>query len=70
MIDRQQLVDDINDIEDTHIEILHRIIVALKNSSPAQVKTLINDSKNPLKDSITFENDLLSPIDESWDALS
>ena len=55
MIDRQQLVDDINDIEDTHIEILHRIIVALKNSSPAQVKTLINDSKNPLKDSITFE---------------
>jgi hypothetical protein len=67
MISREQLKLEIDSVDDTHIDVLHRIILALKNPSIALVETPGNEI-NPLKGSILFENDIISPIDVSWNA--
>lgn len=68
MINREQLKLEIDTVDDAHIEILHRIIQALKQ--PWLTTTLPTDSSriNPLKGSVIFEHDLISPINVSWDA--
>ena len=45
----------------------HCVVCGNKNLTPIYYADESN-SINPLKDSITFENDLISPIDVSWDA--
>ncbi len=68
MTRREQIKKEIDEIEDSHLETLYRIIVALKSSetSANQVEAEFND--NPLKNSIVFESDLISPLDEPWSA--
>lgn len=69
MISREQLKLEIDSVDDTNIEVLHRIILALKTptlTSSDSPKNYIN----PLKGSILFENDIISPIDVIWDAES
>lgn len=68
MISREQLKLEIDSVDDAHIEILHRIIQALKTPNSNPLNPPISSEINPLKDSIIFENDLISPIDVSWDA--
>ena len=68
MISREQLKLEIDSVDDAHIEILHRIIQALKPPTSTNINPPISSEINPLKDSIIFENDLISPIDVSWDA--
>ncbi|MGK7884384.1 MAG: hypothetical protein AB4057_07120 [Crocosphaera sp.] len=68
MINREQLKHEIDSVNDAYLDILYRIIQAFKvpiieNSLPVE-----NDDINPLKGSVIFEGDLISPIDESWDA--
>jgi len=48
----------------------HETVIVTKHGRPvARVLPYITDSThNPLKDSILFETDLISPIDETWDA--
>jgi hypothetical protein len=67
MISREQLKLEIDSVDDTHIDVLHRIILALKSPSIASVETSGKEI-NPLKGSILFEDDIISPIDVSWTA--
>ncbi|NES20006.1 MAG: hypothetical protein F6K41_14000 [Symploca sp. SIO3E6] len=68
MISREHLKLEIDAIDDAYIEILHRIILALKQ--PFQPPHSLDNPNqvNPLKDSVLFEKDLISPIDVSWEA--
>lgn len=69
MINREQLKLEIDSVDDAHIEILHRIIQALKQPLGTDPPlTNLSSEVNPLKGSVIFEHDLISPIDISWDA--
>lgn len=68
MINREQLKLEIDSVDDVHIEVLHRIIMALKQPLLTSTSITMYSEINPLKDSIIFEHDLISPIDVSWDA--
>ena len=68
MVTREQFKAELDAVDDLTINILHNVMVALTqkvSTSPNQIDWSIN---NPLKDSIVRENDVLSPIDEDWDA--
>ena len=67
-MDREQLKREIDLIDESQIEILSGIIWALKQSRVEVESWGRSSSINPLKDSILFENDLISSIDISWDA--
>ncbi len=68
MTNREQLKLEIDSIDDVYIEILYRIILALKQPLINSVPLPNFSEVNPLKGSIIFEHDLISPIDVSWDA--
>ena len=68
MTRREQIKKEIDEISDDYLETLHRIIVALKSDSGANCQPEFPFKNNPLKNSILFENDLISPVDETWDA--
>ena len=68
MITREQLKAEIDLVDETQIEVLHKIIRALikpVSQSPDEIQTTQTDL---LKGSVTFEKDILSPIDEQWSA--
>ena len=67
-MDREQLKREIDLIDESQIEIVARIIWALKHSDVEAEPWGRSSSVNPLKDSILFEDDLISPIATSWDA--
>jgi len=66
MITIEQLKSEIEGISSNNIEMLHCIVQLLKSKANItdQPKLGVN---NPLKGSITFENDIISPIDEHWE---
>ncbi len=66
MISREQLKLEIDLVDDKNIEILHRIILALKADFVIQSKPQ-KQYINPLKNSIRSERDIISPIDIDWD---
>ena len=68
MISREQLKLEIDLVDDANIEIMHRIILALQTPGLTQNKEIVEKNLNPLKGSILFEGDLISPIDVDWDA--
>lgn len=65
MITIEQLRSEIEGVNPNNIEILYRIAQLLQSKTNVQKKTRFI---NPLRGSITFEKDIISPIDESWDA--
>jgi prevent-host-death family protein len=45
----------------------HGDIVIIKNGKPFfRILPIINRTKNPLKNSILYEEDIISPIAEDW----
>jgi hypothetical protein len=67
MTSREQLKLELDSVDDAIINILHRILMALKQSVSvydAETSWLVN---NPLKNSVIYETDIMSPIDEVWD---
>ncbi len=68
MTRREQIKKEIDEISDDYLETLHRIIVALKSDSGATNQSEFKFKGNPLQNSVLFENDLISPVDETWDA--
>ncbi|MFZ4558342.1 MAG: hypothetical protein ACOYN8_18415 [Pseudanabaena sp.] len=68
MISREILKTAIDTIDDTQLEILHRIILAFSKPLPKTVNLPPSENINPLKNSIIFENDIISPIDLLWEA--
>lgn len=71
MTAKEKLKFQIDGIDECHITTLERILDALK-SKPDQTQyrdTHNQKTANPLKDSIIKETDLLSPIDEKWEAM-
>ena len=68
MITREQLKADIALVDETNIEILHKIILALTATKPDTPAGRSAAHRNPLKNSVTFEKDILSPIDDEWEA--
>ncbi|NEO54868.1 MAG: hypothetical protein F6K54_18365 [Okeania sp. SIO3B5] len=67
MINREQLKNELDSVDDATINILHDVIIALKKnreSSNFLTNWLVN---NPLKNSVIYEKDIISPIDENWD---
>lgn len=68
MTTREQLKADLDGVSENHLEVLHRIIVALKPRTSQEEVPSDHLRDNPLKGSVIFEKDLLSPIDVSWSA--
>ena len=66
MISCEQLKLEIDLVDDKNIEILHRIILALKADFVTRPQ-LQKEYINPLKNSIRSERDIISPIDVIWD---
>jgi hypothetical protein len=65
--DREKLKLELDSVDDTTINLLYRILMALK-----QPRTIANNAtswlvNNPLKNSIVYEKDIISPIGEAWD---
>ncbi len=50
----------------------HELLVVTKHGKPVACLTPYltseNEQTNPLKGSVVFETDIISPIDESWEA--
>lgn len=48
----------------------HETIIVTKHGKPVAqvVPYTTQEVVNPLKDSVVFETDLVTPIDETWDA--
>lgn len=68
MTKREQIKKEIDEISDDYLETLHRIIVALKSEAKIGPVTTASFKENPLKDSLVFEKDIITPIDEAWDS--
>ncbi len=68
MISREQLKLEIDSVDATHIEVLHRIILSLRTPILTTTNSDQDNGINPLKNSILFEGDIISPIDLDWDA--
>ncbi len=76
MISREMLKTAIDGIDDSQLEILHRSILAFSQPIPNTINPTVNpplsdnllENINPLKGSIIFENDIISPIDLLWEA--
>ncbi|WP_394752290.1 hypothetical protein [Crenothrix sp.] len=66
MISREQLKHDIDSVNEAHIETLHRIILALKQPLSSVTSVTSPKEPNPLKGSVIFEQDLMTPIGDSW----
>jgi hypothetical protein len=64
MIDQEQLKLAKDVVDDTQLEILHSIILALKETNLVAISTF---SHYPLKDSVIFKGDIISPIDTVWE---
>ena len=71
MINREQLKQELDSIDDATLNILHHVIMALKQDltisepiSKNETNWLVN---NPLKNSVLYEADIISPINEEWD---
>lgn len=67
MISREQLKHEIDSINEAHIETLHQIILALRQPLSSVTSIALSKEPNPLKGSVIFEQDLLTPIGDSWD---
>jgi hypothetical protein len=65
MTTREQLKADLDEVADSNLEVLHRIIVALKHDPSSESASPGVRQSNPLKGSVTFEKDILSPADAS-----
>ena len=68
MINREQLKLEIDSVDDVNLELLHRLILALKQPLLTSIAIATTSEINPLKGSVIFEQDLMEPIDISWDA--
>jgi hypothetical protein len=65
MISREQLKLEIDAVDDKTLNILSQMVMSLKSPTSPEVNWSIN---NPLKNSVIYEGDIISPIDEVWDA--
>lgn len=66
MISREQLKLELDSLDETTINVLHHVIMALKQNVPTannEINWLVN---NPLKNSVIYEKDIITPIDEDW----
>lgn len=68
MISRASLKEDIDALDESQLETVHRILTLLKSSPLALTTQTTAPMNNPLKGSVLFEDDLVSPIEEPWDA--
>ncbi|MCU7834965.1 MAG: hypothetical protein KZQ83_06875 [gamma proteobacterium symbiont of Taylorina sp.] len=64
MITIEQLKSEIECVGSKNLEVLYHIIQLLQ----PKVTNTKDHFINPLKGSVTFEKDIISPIDEHWDA--
>jgi hypothetical protein len=64
MISREQLKLEIDTVDDKTLNILSQIVMFLKSPTNPEVNWSVN---NPLKNSVIYEGDIISPIDEAWD---
>ncbi|NEP14546.1 MAG: hypothetical protein F6K14_30980 [Symploca sp. SIO2C1] len=70
MINREQLKHELDSVDNATINILHNVIIALKQKgeySHFSTNWLVD---NPLKNSVVYEQDILAYIDEIWDVYS
>jgi len=67
MTRREQIKKEIDDLSHDYLETLHKIIVALKAGAKKNSGSNAQFKDNPLKNSIVFEKDIVSPINENWE---
>lgn len=67
MINREQLKKELDSVDEATINILHYVMMALKQNLPTSNGETNWLANNPLKNSVLYETDIISPIDEDWD---
>ncbi|WP_035988109.1 hypothetical protein [Leptolyngbya sp. KIOST-1] len=68
MMSREKLKLEIDTLDEAYLDILHRIILAFKRPAINPNQPDNDVDFNPLKGSVLFEQDIISPIDVEWDA--
>jgi len=68
MITREQLKAEVDHVDDGNIEVLHQIILALAKKEVHSGIQPSSNTGNPLKGSVNFEKDIISPIGDEWSA--
>ena len=67
MRSREQLKNEIDGVSEQNLETLHQIILVFQKLSAVKPgHSMVRSNDNPLKNSVTFEKDIISPIDSSW----
>ncbi len=67
MINREQLKTELDSVDEATINILHHVVIALKQSVLISNNETNWSVNNPLKNSVIYETEIISPIDENWD---
>jgi len=73
MTNREQLKLALDSVDDSMINVLNSVLIALKQTMPTSTSTSTSTSKtdwfanNPLKNTVIYEKDVISPIEEVWD---
>ncbi|KOR32595.1 hypothetical protein TI05_06315 [Achromatium sp. WMS3] len=66
MITKEQLKADIDVMDERHFEVIHQIMNTLMMSLAQHNSVADIGYTNPLKNSVIFEHDIVSPIDATW----
>jgi len=69
MTNREQLKLALDSVDDSMINVLNSVLIALNQTMPTSISTSKTDwfANNPLKNSVIYEKDVISPIEEVWD---
>lgn len=68
MISREQLKSEIDTVSEQNLETLYQIILVFQKTHSSSQELVASNVPNPLKDSVTFEHDIVAPINVPWDA--
>ena len=63
MINRETIELELQAIDDTNLLLVHHFLESLK-----QVNVTSSKEHSLLKDSIIYEGDIISPLDDQWNA--
>jgi hypothetical protein len=71
MTNREQLKLALDSADDSMINVLNSVLIALKQTMPTSTSTSTSKTdwfaNNPLKNTVIYEKDVISPIEEVWD---
>ena len=68
MISREHLKSEIDAVSEQNLETLYPIVRVFQETHSSPQEPFASNVPNPLKNSVTFERDIVTSINVSWDA--